>query len=78
MIKKFSVLSAIESVLKSLNKTRQEAIEDLEYFIKMPFVAQSEEHTYFHAIKPQYLKNTGLHANNTKDAFVWFLKELKR
>lgn len=73
-------MNKVQRLLKALSVatqervTQQEAIDDLKYFLRMPFKAQEREDIYFHAIQPLYHQATGLYANNTGDALNWALR----
>lgn len=69
------ILKAI-SAATGENVGEHEVIDDLQYFLRMPFKAQEKEDVYFRAICPLYFAGTGLHANNTCDALRWALRAL--
>jgi hypothetical protein len=67
-----------KKILSALGKNKQEVINDLSYYLKMPFKAQFEEDRYFEVLRPLYHIDTGLYANNSGELFKWALNKVEK
>ena len=64
-------------IIKSLGEPRMDIVDNLKYFISMPFKAQFKEDDYFKTLRPLYHEDTGLYANNSCELFKWALQYVK-